>query len=85
MPLVSPAFYYSRLRLGLTLVSNMLAADFYGRVRMNGPTLSHDSKTYHRSPEISSTAFYAFAPRFLQTPPHGGALALRYHFSSIRM
>src|SRR5882672_5803360 len=27
----------------------------------------------------------AFAPRFLQTPPHGDALALRYHFTSIRL
>ena len=27
----------------------------------------------------------AFAPRFLQTPPRDDAVALRYHFSSIRM
>ena len=26
-----------------------------------------------------------FAPRFLQTPPRGDALALRYHFTSIRL
>ncbi len=76
--------------------------------------LSHDSVTYGRSPEVSSTAFRApppnlrfaslmemgfaitgplarrsrllsgfcpsartLAPRFLPTPPHGDALALR--------
>jgi hypothetical protein len=33
----------------------------------------------------SSTLARAFAPRFLQTPPHGDALALRYHFTSIRL
>ena len=33
----------------------------------------------------SCTLARAFAPRFLQTPPHDDALALRYHFSSIRM
>jgi hypothetical protein len=33
----------------------------------------------------SCTLARAFALRFLQTPPHGDALALRYHFSSIRM
>jgi|SRR5215467_890218 len=33
----------------------------------------------------SCTLARAFAPRFLQTPPHGDALAPRYHFSSIRM
>jgi len=33
----------------------------------------------------SCTLARAFAPRFLQTPPHGDALALRYHFASIRM
>jgi hypothetical protein len=27
----------------------------------------------------------AFAPRFFQTPPHGDALELRYHFTSIRL
>jgi len=26
-----------------------------------------------------------FASRFLQTPPRGDALALRYHFTSIRL
>src|SRR5258705_475532 len=29
----------------------------------------------------SCTLARAFAPRFLQTPPHGDALALRYHFA----
>ena len=89
---------------------------------MNYSTLSPESETCSRSPEISSTAFYAqppdlrfaslidmgfaimgplarrsrlrsgsctlarvFAPRFLQTPPRGDALALRYHFTSIRL
>jgi hypothetical protein len=33
----------------------------------------------------SCTLARAFAPRFLQTPPHGDALALRYHFTSIRL
>jgi hypothetical protein len=33
----------------------------------------------------SCTLARAFALGFLQTPPHGDALALRYHFSSIRM
>jgi len=89
---------------------------------MNYSTLSLESETCNRSPEISSITFRAqppdlrsasliemgfaiigplarhsrlksgsctlaraFAPRFLQTPPHGGALALRYHFTSIRL
>ena len=89
---------------------------------MNYFTLSHESETCNRSPEISSIAFHAqppnlrfaslidmgfaiigplarhsrlrsgfctlaraFAPRFPQTPPHGDALALRYHFTSIRL
>ena len=33
----------------------------------------------------SCTLARAFAPRFLQTPPYGDALALRYHFTSIRL
>jgi len=33
----------------------------------------------------SCTLARVFAPRFLQTPPHGDALALRYHFTSIRL
>ena len=33
----------------------------------------------------SCTLARAFAPRFLQTPPHDDALALRYHFTSIRL
>jgi hypothetical protein len=33
----------------------------------------------------SCTLARAFAPRFLQTPPHGDAPALRYHFTSIRL
>jgi len=98
------------------------AADFCCRIRMNYSTLSLESETCNRSPEISSITFRAqppdlrsasliemgfaiigplarhsrlksgsctlaraFAPRFLQTPPHGGALALRYHFTSIRL
>jgi len=32
----------------------------------------------------SCTSARTFAPRFFQTPPHDDALALRYHFTSIR-
>ena len=32
----------------------------------------------------SCTLARVFAPRFLQTPPRSDALALRYHFTSIR-
>jgi hypothetical protein len=89
---------------------------------VNYSTLSHESETCNRSPEISSIAFHAqppnlrfaslidmgfatirplarrsrlrsgfcalarvFAPRFLETPPRSDALALRYHFTSIRL
>jgi len=31
------------------------------------------------------TSARVFAPRFFQTPPHDDALALRYHFTSIRL
>jgi hypothetical protein len=33
------------------------SADFYGMVKVNRFTLSHDSVTCRRSPEVSSTAF----------------------------
>jgi len=33
----------------------------------------------------SCTSARTFAPRFLQTPPCGDALALRYHFTYIRL
>jgi hypothetical protein len=33
----------------------------------------------------SCTWARVFAPRFLQTPPRGDALALRYHFTAIRL
>src|SRR5229473_2820074 len=33
----------------------------------------------------SCTLARVFAPRFLQTPPRGDALAFRYHFTSIRL
>ena len=91
-------------------------------VRADHASLSPDSGTNGRSPEVSSSAFdaqpldlqpvplmdtdfavncplvrhrmpqirfctsaRAFAPRFLQTPPRGDALALRYHFTSITL
>jgi hypothetical protein len=102
------------VRAFLTRVSTLPLADFCRRIRMSCPTLSHDSVTDGRSPEVSPTAFRAappnlrfaplmemgfakpgplaqrsrlisgfcssartFAPRFLQTPPHDDALALR--------
>jgi len=40
----------------------MPAADFCGAVRMSLFTLSHDSVTRRRSPEVSSTAFSAQPP-----------------------
>ena len=40
----------------------MPAADFCDAVRMNRSTLSPDSGTRHRSPEVSSTAFSAQPP-----------------------
>ena len=33
----------------------------------------------------SCSSAHVFAPRFLQTPPHGEALALHFHFASIRL
>ena len=100
----------------------MPSADFCRRVRVIYITLSHESATCDRSPEVSSIAFRAsppnlrfaslmdmgfakpgplaqrsrlifgfcpsartFAPRFLQTPPRDDAVALRYHFTSIRL
>jgi hypothetical protein len=39
---------------------------------------------YASHPVFCSSA-RAFAPRFFQTPPRGDALALRYHFTSIRL
>src|ERR1035438_6214209 len=34
---------------------------------------------------VDCSSARVFAPRFLQTPPRGDALALRYHFSSVRL
>jgi hypothetical protein len=39
--------------------SNTPSADFCGTIRVHRFTLSHDSVTYRRSPEVSSTAFDA--------------------------
>ena len=46
----------------LTRVSTTPAADFCGRIRVNYFTLSRESATCRRSPEISSTAFCAQPP-----------------------
>src|ERR1019366_2345009 len=46
----------------LTRVSTTPAADFCRTVRVNLSTLSHDSVTCSRSPEISSIAFHAQPP-----------------------
>jgi hypothetical protein len=49
------------------------------------------SRSFARSPgtvcveSSSCPSAPAFAPRFFQTPPHDDALALRYHFTSIRL
>jgi hypothetical protein len=96
-------------------MGTLLAADFCHTVKSAHASLSHDSVTYDRSPEVSTTAFRAQPPnlrltplmdmdfaikrslvrrsrlisgfcssaralarRFLRTPFHIGALALRY-------
>src|SRR3974377_77617 len=46
----------------LTRVSTTPSADFCCRVRMKYFTLSHESETCNRSPEISSTAFCTQPP-----------------------
>jgi hypothetical protein len=39
----------------------------------------------YASDPVFCTSARVFATRFLRTPPHGGALALRYHFTSITL
>src|SRR6266850_8197603 len=46
----------------LTSVSTTPAADFCCRISVNYSTLSHESETCNRSPEISSIAFHAQPP-----------------------
>ena len=46
----------------------MPSADFCGTVRVNCFTLSHDSVTCRRSPEVSSTAFDAQPPDLPPVP-----------------
>ena len=51
-----------------THVSSMPSADFFRRIRMSCPTLSHDSVTDGRSPEVSSTTFRAPPPNLRFAP-----------------
>src|SRR6202051_3038738 len=46
----------------------MPAADFYRTVRVNLSTLSHDSVTCSRSPEVSSISFHAQPPDLPPVP-----------------
>lgn len=50
------------------LPGTMLAADFYHTVRSAHASLSHESMTYGRSPEVSTTAFCAQPPDLRLTP-----------------
>jgi len=56
------------VRAFLTRVSTSPFADFCRRIRTSCPTLSHDSVTDGRSPEVSSTAFRAPPPNLRFAP-----------------
>src|SRR5467141_2464822 len=52
----------------IVFATNTPAADFCRTVRVNRSTLSHDSVTCSRSPEVSSIAFHAQPPDLPPVP-----------------
>ncbi len=52
----------------IAFATNTPAADFCRTIRVNRSTLSHDSVTYGRSPEVRSIAFYAQPPDLPPVP-----------------
>ena len=48
--------------------TNMPSADFCCEIRASCDTLSHDSTTHNRSPEVSSTAFRTQSPNLQPVP-----------------
>jgi hypothetical protein len=68
LPLLPTFRSWSASRVLATTESTTPFADFCDTVKVNGFTLSHESVTCRRSPEVSSTAFDAQPP---DLPPVG--------------